>query len=176
MHGGVVVIWIALIGLIVILAALVIDRRLTQARQWREAQLEYEAQLEFERSTAERLRVADLERRRELDARRQQARLDEVQFDRLLGRLAESGTAGVPRPPKSGTPTAMQSGAHARTGIGSGSQPAPATCPTTQPHHYLPSSIYAPAADTRSDCGSSWSSSSDSGSSSCDSSSSGGGE
>lgn len=56
--------------------------------------------------------------------------------------------------------------------------PEPARCPTTQPHHYLPGSIYAPASDTRSDCGSSWSSSGDSGGSSCDSSSSssGGGE
>lgn len=58
----------------------------------------------------------------------------------------------------------------------SSAAPAPAPCPTTQPHHYLPGSIYADSRSDRSDCGgSSWSSSSDSGSSSCDSSSSSGG-
>lgn len=165
-----------------VLIALVVDRRLRQARRDRERSL-LRDEVEAKKVARELRRIgcrtdADrIEARLDLEARRQLAQSN--LSGECPGRRAESGTAGVPRPPKSGPPTAMQSGAHARTGIGSGSQPAPAPCPTTQPHHYLPGGIYAPAADSRSDrsdCGgSSWSGSSDSGSSSCDSSSSSGG-
>lgn len=141
--------WILLALLVIVLVALVVDRRLHQARIERESR-ELErlieqraAQRKFDSELALRLRAADAERQRTLEAARSQALLDQVQLEGILASAAEQSRQERDRNLS--------------------------TIRTCAP---------APVPDSRSDrldCGgSSWSSSSDS-SSSCDSSSSSGG-
>lgn len=134
--------------LVLVLVALVVDRRLHQARIERESR-------ELERLIEQRAAQVrwDTAYKRAMAAPPEQLReMGDRINERVHGRAAPLATTYRP------------------------STPAPAPCPTQQLHQYLPGGIYAPAADSRSDCGSSWSSSSySSGSSSCDSSSSSGG-
>lgn len=159
MYGGVVVIWTLFVCALLLAAVLLCT--------WLGVRAQRE-QDEKDRKLLDELRERDAQAQRLLEAKQRDYEAAQQRAktasDRLEARLVKMQAA-----PASKAPPAY------RTHSAASSAPAPAPCPTTQPHHYLPGSIYADSRSDRSDCGGSSWSSSDSGSSSCDSSSSGGG-